>query len=153
VVRKTKQKWTVGDIVEVGLGGGEWAFGRVLKKPLMAFYNLKAAQPPPIESIVAAPVAFKVWVMNYAITDGDWSVIGHAPLTSDLEEAPAFFKRDPISHKLSIYFGRGIERPASLKEVEGLECAAVWEPEHVADRLKDFFAGRPNKWVDSMRPG
>jgi hypothetical protein len=152
VIKKAKQRWRIGDVAKIGLGDGEWAFGRVLKKPLMAFYNLKAVEPPPIETIVAAPVAFKVWVMNYAISDGDWSIIGNLPLTPDLEEQPTFFKKDPISHRLSIYFGGGVERPASLGEVEGLECAAVWEPEHVADRLRDLFAGRPNKWVDSMRP-
>lgn len=27
----------------------------------------------------------------------------------------------------------------------------VWSPEHVEDRLRDHFAGRPNKWEESLR--
>ena len=29
---------------------------------------------------------------------------------------------------------------------------AVWEPAHVEDRLRDHYAGAPNKWVESLRP-
>ncbi|WP_448115483.1 hypothetical protein [Mesorhizobium amorphae] len=32
----------------------------------------------------------------------------------------------------------------------GLECAAVWDPEHVVDRLRDPADGRPNKWVERL---
>ena len=28
--------------------------------------------------------------------------------------------------------------------------AAVWDPQHVEDRLRDHFAGLPNKWVQSL---
>jgi len=33
----------------------------------------------------------------------------------------------------------------------GLERAAVWGPSHVEDRLRDHYAGRKNKWVESLR--
>jgi hypothetical protein len=68
-------------------------------------------------------------------------------------EQPWFFKEDPISHALSRYRGGGgDEVPASAEQCEGLECAAVWEAEHVVERLSDHFAGRPNAWVESMKP-
>jgi hypothetical protein len=41
-------------------------------------------------------------------------------------------------------------RDATREETEGLEPAAVWEPEHIADRLEDHYAGRPNRWLKSM---
>ncbi|MEM9658330.1 MAG: Imm26 family immunity protein [Planctomycetota bacterium] len=147
-------KRTVGDVVSLTLSDETTAYGRVLTSPLMAFYDLNSDSPLSATEVVRAPIAFKVWVTNYAITDGLWHVIGHAPLEEELREEPLFFKRDALTKALSIYRdSTGEERPATVAECEGLECAAVWEPEHVADRLADHFAGRPNKWVESMSCG
>ena len=66
--------------------------------------------------------------------------------------ADRFFKRDSISGKFSIYEGGGIETPATYDEVVDLECAAVWDPEHVESRLDDHYAGVENLWVKSLSP-
>lgn len=148
---KKKRRRKEGDVVRIALGE-EWAFGRVLREPLIAFYDFKAKEVPSMSEIVEHPIAFKLWVMNYAVTDGDWPVVGNVPLTPELEERTPFFKRDPISKKLSITFtGGGDEQPASLEQCKNLECAAVWEPEHVVERLKDHFAGRPNIWAERLK--
>ena len=149
---RKRQRRRLGDVVQISLGDGRVGFGRVLESPLVAFYDLCSSEVPPLDVIVASPIAFKVWVMNYAIKDGDWPVIGNMPLADDLLERPRFYKQDPISKELSIYLGAGKEIPATMDEIEGLECAAVWEPEHAVDRLLDHLAGRENKWVESMRP-
>lgn len=149
---RKRQKRRIGDILKIDLGDGSLAFARVLEEPLIAFYDLRADVPIAVERIIQSPIAFKIWVMNYAVTSGEWPVIGHAPLDEDLKEEPRFFKKDAISGQLSIYWGNGCEKPATLEDIEGLECAAVWEPEHVVDRLRDHFAGRPNMWVESLRP-
>jgi hypothetical protein len=147
-----RQKWKPGDVVDISLGSNHHAFGRVLKKPLMAFYDLLTEEVPALETVITQPILFRVWVMNYAVTEGDWPIIGHVPLTAELEESPSFFKEDPLTGKLSIYYGGGHEKPATLEEIQGLERAAVWEPEHVVDRLRDHFAGRKNVWVESLKP-
>ena len=146
-----KKKRIVGDFLKIPLGDGTLSYGRVLEDPLCCFYNYKSKIVPELTFIQGQPLAFKVWVMNYAITDGDWEVIGNLPLEDELKEAPKFFKQDPINRKLSIYH-MGTDKPATIDECEGLECAAVWNPEHVVDRLVDMFDGKPNKWVDSMKP-
>ena len=46
----------------------------------------------------------------------------------------------------------GIEWPASPSEIEGLECAAMWEPHHVEERLRDHFAGIPNATCLALKP-
>lgn len=150
-MNQDKQKWNPGDILEIPLGNGQRAFARI-KKPLMAFYDLMAERNPTIDSIVSKPIAFKVWVKNHSVTDGKWPIIGTRPLTPELEKPPTFFKRDPISGKLSVYNEGGREKPATVAECDGLECAAVSDPNHVIDRLKDHFAKKPNKWVESMKP-
>ena len=40
---------------------------------------------------------------------------------------------------------------ASKEECIGLERAAVWEAEHVEDRLRDFYSGVQNKWVEQLK--
>lgn len=149
--KKTRRR--IGDVVAIALKDGSFAFGRVLMEPLMAFYALRAERIPTLTDIVSSNIAFKVCVMNYAITHGDWPVLGNIPLEKSLTAEPLFFKRDSITGALSIYRdSTGEEVPATAEECAGLECAAVWEPEHVLDRLEDFFAGRPNKWVKSLAP-
>jgi hypothetical protein len=90
------------------------------------------------------------------VTKGVWLVAGTIDLTEADLASPVFFKKDPINGALSIYVsdaesGLSHERPATKSEIEGLECAAVWDPQHVEDRLRDHFAGRTNKWVESLR--
>lgn len=152
MAQRIKVKRRVGDVVMIPLPEEGYAYGRVLEEPLMAFYDLKSSTKLSVEEIIEVPVAFKIDVMNHAITEGTWPIIGKASLTDDLKEEPLFFKKDPITKQLSIYQdSTGIETPATAAQCKGLECAAVWEPEHVVDRLVDHFAGRPNRWVESMR--
>lgn len=154
VYKRTRR--TVGQVVEIDLGDGLKAYGRVLKEPLFAFYDGHSRDDhrPPIDGIASWPVAFRIWVMNSAITKGRWKVIGSLPVPPEARLKPKFFKQDAINGRLSIYdddAAPSYERPATFAECEHLECAAVWEPEHVEDRLRDHFVGKPNRWVDAMR--
>lgn len=141
-----------GQIVKIDLKDGTVAYGRVLKRPLFAFYDkpYRCGDTPELEEIATLPIAFKICVMNYSISKRIWSVIGRLELTSDLKKTPSFFKQDILNGALSIYrddLPPAFERPATLQECMGLEQAAVWDPCHVEDRLRDHFAGRPSKWV------
>lgn len=152
--KRTRRK--PGQFVEIGLGGGQRAFGRVLMEPLFAFYDYQVTDDtlPGLAELAALPIAFRIWVTNYVVTKNRWKVLGTLPLSADLRIAPDFFKRDPISGRLSIYnddFAPSYERPATWAECEPLECAAVWDGEHVEDRLRDHFAGRPNRWLESLK--
>src|ERR1700722_144517 len=94
-----------GQILRVDLRDGTHAYARGLKRPLVAFYDRQYRGPadPSIEEIVALPIAFKVWVMDYAIKKSVWPIIGLIPLESKLKEVPCFFKQDSISGALAIY--------------------------------------------------
>jgi hypothetical protein len=140
-----------GQVLQIPLGDGASAFGRVLTNPLIGFYDLRSETVPPIEQIIAAPILFKLWVMRYTVAKGRWHVLGHVPLSHDLLVEPLFFKKDALTGALTIYRDRtGEEVPATLEECEGLECAAVWDPEHLEDRLRDHHAGRPCRWLKAL---
>jgi hypothetical protein len=145
-----KQRAKLGAFVKIPFGDGIHGYGRILTAPLFAFYDVKTDQDLSIADIESKPVLFKLWVMRRAITSGRWEIIGVAPLEVELRNEPRFYKQDPINGKIGIYH-QGHEIPATREECDGLECAAVWDAEHVEDRLKDHYEGNPNKWVESMR--
>jgi len=140
-----------GDVVRIKIGLKEYAYARVLENPLCAFYDYKTSDFTEIDVIIQKPILFKVWIANYSYKEDNWEIVGNRPLDAITSEIPWFFKKDTITKKLSLY-RNGEERKATLQEVEGLECAAVWNPEHIEDRLRDHFAGRENKWVRSLSP-
>lgn len=154
--RPKRARRTPGQFVEVDLGGGFRAFGRVLREPLFAFYDHRGAvgSAPDLAWLATQPLAFRIMVANHAVTRGRWRVVGSMSLTPDLMTSPDFFKQDPINGGLTIYndgLAPNYERPATRSECEALERAAVWDPEHVEDRLRDHFEGRPNRWVQSLK--
>lgn len=147
-----------GQIVRIDLGDGAHSYAQVLTEPLLAFYDrVYEGSGPALEEIIALPVAFTLMVMNHAVKNGRWPVVGRAPIPPALDWPPPFCKQDAITGELSIYqeipeLAPHYERPAAPAECKGLETAAVWDPEHVEDRLRDHFAGRPNKWVEQLQP-
>jgi hypothetical protein len=149
---KTKRiRRRAGDIVRIPLNDGFHSYARVLDEPLVAFYNIKTKRNLSPQEIVGLPLLFRVWVMNHAITSGRWPIIGNYPLTPSESEPPKLFKQDGLKPSSFSIYVQGTERPATKAECVGLERAAVWDPEHVEDRLRDFYAGRPNKWVESLK--
>jgi hypothetical protein len=141
----------LGDVVKIELEDDSFSFGRVLEEPLMAFYDCRSGRIPELEVITSKSVLFQIWVMNHSVESGRWQVIGNVPLGPEFGTPPRFFNQSPISKKFSIHF-RGEETPSSREECEHLERAAVWDPEHVEDRLRDYYAGVPNRWVESLKP-
>jgi hypothetical protein len=155
MARRRKVRRTPGDVVAVPLGDGRRGFGLVLEGPLVAFFSFAAPQgaEPPVDEIVRAPVAFRIWVMNRPISGGEWPVVGHvAEIPPALREPPWFFKQDLITGKLTVGRTGAEELPPEPGQVDRLERAAVWSANHVVDRLVDHLAGRPNVWVESLRP-
>ncbi len=148
----TRGRIRVGDVVQVPLSGGTCGYGYVLVEPLIAFLDHRdGGQTEDFHDVVQKPLLFKIWVSNRPMRDGSWPVVGHVDPTTEALKPVPFFKQDAISRKLSITYDGGKEVPATPDDCRGLERAAVWEPEHVVDRLLDHFEGRPNKWVESLR--
>jgi hypothetical protein len=151
--KQKRVKPKVGDILRIDLDADHHAYAQVAGNPLIIFFEGNFTSDLPIEDIPNLPVAFSLWVYNYAVEKGVWPVIGHRSLTAENEQEPFFYKQDIITGRLFLYHSSfaGYERAATLDECAGLECAAVWEPEQVVDRLRDHAAGHPNEWVEGLR--
>jgi hypothetical protein len=148
---KADQKRTVGDVVVIDLGDGFHTYARVLEEASFAFYDGRANEELTVDRIVTLPILFQVAVMDHAIKRRRWVVIGNAPLDDLLLNPPPRFIQDPIRKDRFRIYAKGQIRPATKEECIGLECAAVWEPTHVEDRLRDHYSGRQNKWVESLK--
>lgn len=61
------------------------------------------------------------------------------------------FKHDIISGLITVTRDSINEVEVEHWEVEGLERLAVWDPEHVEDRIRDHYNGVQNIWVESLR--
>jgi hypothetical protein len=133
---------------------GDWhAYALMLESVDMAFFDARSASDLPIDEIVARPVLFRLAVHKSAYNTGRWPKVGSVSVPERLRGGVPRFRQDPINGRLDISDDGGTTfRAETLDECRGLECLAVWEPEHVEDRLRDHYAGVPNKWVESLRP-
>ena len=145
-----------GNIFSIDIGDGSYCFGRSLESPLMAFYNLRTLKIPSLEFIVTQSVLFKICVREKeGLRSGRWEVLGNIELGANDLLPVSFFKQDIYDpSKISIYMSnsRGEETPTTIDQAIGLENVAVWESQHVEERLLDYFHNRPNKWVESLKP-
>jgi hypothetical protein len=146
-----RQRRTLGAIVQIALGDGRNCYAQTLEEPEFVFFDLCTPTAPDLNSIIVTPILFRVWVMSHAVTSGKWPKLGVAAIREDLARPVPRFIQDALNpSRFEITLG-GKSRPATPEECEVLERAAVWDPEHVEDRLRDHYAGRPNKWVESLR--
>lgn len=139
-----------GDFVEIRLEEGLHAYGRILESPTVAFYDAIGAPLENLDVLLQTPVLFKIWVMKYSFKEPHWKLVGSLELEPELTRPLWFFKRDCISGALTLYSsdsGEPVEKKATRKQCQGLECAAVWSPPHIEQRLLDHHRGVPNKWV------
>lgn len=147
-----RQKIVPGDVLRIDLGNGNSAFTWALHEPFFAFFDINKNVDSDFDIrdlLTVGSIIFKVAVMKRAQTR--WDKCGHRELPPELKLPITFFRQDAINGKLFIHVD-DVERPATFEECKHLERAAVWEPEHVEDRLRDYFAGQPNAWVESLRP-
>lgn len=155
VVKQKRISRKVGDVLRIDLENGRHSYAQVAGEPLIIFFEGVFDEQIATESIPHLPVTFRLWVSNHAVTGGIWPIIAHHPLTPENAAEPFFYKQDSVSGELSLYHSKfadtNYEQPTTLAKCNGLECAAIWEPEHVADRLHDHAAGRSNMWADRIK--
>ncbi len=69
-------------------------------------------------------------------------------MPDELKPPKLFYIQNALHpEKFEIYCAGEI-RPATKEECVDLECCAVWEPEQVVERINNFYAGVPYKWIN-----
>lgn len=124
-------KRIIGNVGCFCLPDGRYGFGRIYADACVAFYKHIGTSETDLPQ--NEDYAFIVGLYNSGITQ--MKLVEKRPFHS-LEEAvpPPTKVHDPISGKYSIY-RNGELLPSSYEECKDLETCAVWELNHVIDRL------------------
>ncbi len=147
-----KQRITIGAIVEIDLGDNTYSYAQLLDGG-SAFFDLRTSEKiKNVKELAGAKVIFILRVYDDVITSGRWKKIGKLPIREELEVLPMKFMQDELNpNSFELYNpNTGEITPATREECKGLECAAVWEAEHVEERIRDYYENRPNIWVEKM---
>jgi hypothetical protein len=132
VMARTKVK--PGDVFQIPLPDGRFAYGRVYDDASVGIYSILTAEPfqPPTGS---RSFMFIVGLYSDILARGHWRIIGHDAF--DPQEStwpPPYYVRDMISGEYQMYH-KGALRSAEPDEVKGLEEAAVYDADHIIERI------------------
>ena len=142
-------KRSVGKLTSIELDTNLYGFGCIREEPLVSFFDLFKTTPIiSMQELDSIEPSFSIWVMNYALRKKSWQ-------TLDIELSPEhfllpkfFFIKDALSGELYKTIDGSQQIETTIDECRELERAAVWDPEHVEERLFDLYKRRPNKWVE-----
>jgi hypothetical protein len=142
-----------GDIVRVDFDEKLHTYGLVLVEPYVAVYDFPTAdEVTDMAEVVSKPILFVLAVYDRVLRLGTWPRVGQVPAGTPPVAVPDFFTQDLFNpQRCKIIGPQGNTRTVRPEECVGLERAAVWAAEHVAQRLRDHYAGRPNAQVESMK--
>lgn len=150
-----KQRITEGSILEIHIESEFYVYAQILTKGLgYAFFDFKSKEKLiDFTILLESNVLFIIMVYNDIVSKGTWVKVGKLPIRKDLLDQPMKFIQDihkPDSFEL-YNPNTGEITKATREQCEELECAAVWEANHVEDRIRDHYLGVPNIWVEQLK--
>lgn len=148
--KKRRGRRRVGDVVSIALDdAGTMAYAVVLEQAKFAVFDGRSTSD--IDTVLQQTPMFYVSVMDSAVTTGRWPMVASRLERVAQLNAPPTFMQDPIHREKFQIYDKGVMRPSTREECAALERTAVWDAEHVEDRIRDDYAGRENKWLRSMQ--
>ena len=132
----SKRKARPGDVCQLALGDGRFAYGRVLKDASIAVYRSVSGRPnaPPIGE---REFLFTVGVYDDIPGSAAVPVVGHDVFSSEDEAWPPPYKVvDAISGQTRIYERGEIREVVDPVEASELEKASVWDLRHILERIQ-----------------
>jgi hypothetical protein len=128
-----RNKIRIGDVFAIPLPNENYAFGRLFKENCIAIYHHVGVSKKDIPT--TEEYQFIVGVYLDVLTSGKWTVIDNRPFKTDDEAWPLpMCVIDSISGKYSIYH-KGEFFNSSKEKCKDLEVAAVWDENHLIDRI------------------
>ena len=129
-----KTKVHFGDVFQIPLPDGRFAYGRVYDDASVGIYCEISDEPfqPPLGS---RSFLFTVGLYSDILEKGEWEIIAKDPFT--IEEStwpPPYYVKDDFFGNYQIYH-QGVLRPAEPQEIIGLEKAAVYDKHHIVERI------------------
>ena len=150
-----RQRITEGAILEIKIENEYYVYAQILKNKLgYAFFDFRSNQRlVELDVLLKCKILFILMVYNDIITEGIWRKVGVLPIRQDLLVQPFKFIQDydkPDNFELYNPNNGDIIK-ANKAECIGLERASVWEAKHVEDRIRDYYLGAKNIWVEQLK--
>lgn len=131
----------------ISLKDGQTAFAiREVEEPLVRFFEASGGK----DGYCLGDELFACWVHRSAFSYPSWKRV-RTSLPAPMEYPPTFIKPDVLARRVHLYRNSAVVGPATVSDIDSLEPAAVWEPEHLDSRLSDALSGKPNIWMEDMR--
>lgn len=149
-----KQRITEGAILEISIDEQYYVYAQILGKAGYAFFDfISEKRLQDFDVLQNTDVLFILSVYNDVVTKGKWLKVGKLPIRENLQTQPLQFIQDIQNPKnFELYNpNTGEITKATREQCVRLECAAVWEANHVVDRIKDYYLGQPNIWVEQLK--
>lgn len=150
----SKQRITKGSIHEINIDNVYNIYTQVLSNSEYAFFDFKTKDHlADLEVLENAPILFIIAVHKSAIAEGRWPKVGKLPIRNELTVLPMNFIQDSLNPSFFELYNpnTGEITPATKEECLGLESAAVWEANHVEDRIRDHYNGVTNASVEALK--
>lgn len=149
-----RQRITLGSILEININNQYNVYAQILTEADYAFFDYKSQNNLSDFSVLeTAPILFIVAVYDDVVTKGHWLKVGKLALRKELKVKPMKFIQDSLNpDQFELYDpNNGETIPATKDQCIGLEPAAVWEANHVEDRIRDHYEGKENVWVNQLK--
>lgn len=129
-----RQSLKLGNVYAIPLPDGKYAYGRQYKDAIIAISMFIS------DELITNPnfseINFFVGVYKDVLTCGKWPLICNYPFEEDENTwGPPMYIQDSVNpDNYEIYY-KGEIRKASKEECIGLERCAVWDSNHIIDRI------------------
>lgn len=146
-----RQKETPGSILEIDIEGQYFIYAQIVHTLQCVFFDFKSIHH--IDDITVLnnkPVLFVASVYSYIITRGYWLKIGKLPIREEFNVMPNEFIHHSYGKvEFELYDpNTGTITPSTKEECKNLERAAVWDLNHIIDRIRDHYNGAPCIWLE-----
>ncbi|MBW1617528.1 MULTISPECIES: immunity 26/phosphotriesterase HocA family protein [Empedobacter] len=148
------QRITKGSILEISIDNRYYIYAQILGKSSYVFFDYKSVDKiVDLNLLKDKKILFIISVFDQIITKGEWPKVGKLDIRKELEVLPMNFIQDALNPtNFELYNpNTGEIVPITKNEIIGLERAAVWDKNHVEDRVRDFYNNVPCVWLENDR--
>ncbi|WP_282078454.1 Imm26 family immunity protein [Epibacterium ulvae] len=135
-----RQRWTMGAVVRIPLSTDKFAFGVLLKQPMIAFLSTSSDAQTFEGPVTDDQILLKACVDTYIISKGHWIKVGKVDLSTFDSSEPIRYVYDTISDCYFLYHGSWIDtsylKPCTKEVALQHDRAAVWNLWAIIERLE-----------------
>ena len=138
-----------GTIYEIVIDNSYYCYAEIIPYGNMAFFDYKSDKPlEDLSVLLTTPVLFIVAIYPYILTKKLWKKVGIINLREEFNNDVQFYVYHRIYDSFDIYSSKTGELIKSTREeCLGLEQCAIWGVNHIEDRLRAYYSGKPCIWL------